>query len=76
MGQPGIVEYSSHGEVLEEDIGDEAMLARFRFCDAAERLQQGSANSPLVLFVCDNERDLALTRSAQLGIVGDADQLA
>ena len=74
-GPAGIVKYSSHGIVLEEDIGDKAMLAGI-FCDVAECLQQCGANSPLVLFVCDNDRDLAFTRSGQLGIVGNADQLS
>ena len=58
-GPAGIVKYSSHGIVLEENIGDKAMLAS---CDVAECLQQGGANSPLVLFVCDNDGDLAFTR--------------
>jgi hypothetical protein len=74
-GPAGIVEYSSHREILEEDIGNEAMLPGLSR-DAAECLQQCGANSPLVLFVCDNDRDLAFTWSAQLGIVGDADQVA
>ena len=74
-GPAGVVKYSSHGIVLEENIGDKAMLAGIS-CDVAECLQQGGANSPLVLFVCDNDGDLAFTRSGQLGIVGNADQLA
>ena len=74
-GPAGIVEYSSHGIVLEEHIGDEAMLAGLS-CDVAECLQLCGANSPLVLFVCDNDGDLAFTRTGQLGIIGNADQLA
>lgn len=61
-GPAGIVEYPSHGIVLDEDIGDKAMLAGIS-CDVAECFQQGGANSALVLFVRDKDGDLGIIQT-------------